>query len=114
MPEHDDPTAILKDYFNTAVQRFFKSLRENGHNSPRDLKYIIEAHNNEGPNRTKTITVSMVLQDWGKQTVQYVLDRIESFVISCNLLNIKILSLLVKCYPSLSGGVISDSFSEEL
>ena len=44
MPEHDDPTIILKDYFNTAVQRFFKFLRENGHNNPRDFKYIIEAH----------------------------------------------------------------------
>ena len=55
MPEHDDPTTIIKDYFNTAVQRFFKFLRENGHNNPRDFKYIIEAHNNEDSNRTKKI-----------------------------------------------------------
>ena len=53
MSEHDYPTTILKDYFNTGVQRFFKFLRENGHNSPRDFKYIIEAHNSEYPNRTK-------------------------------------------------------------
>ena len=58
MPEHDDPTASLKDYFNTAVQRYFKFLRENGHNNPRDFKYIIEAHNNEDPNRTKNYSVN--------------------------------------------------------
>ena len=34
MHEHDDPTAVLKDHFNTAVKRF-KCLRENGHNNPR-------------------------------------------------------------------------------
>ena len=54
MPEHDDPTAILKDYVNTVVQRFLNSLKENGHNNPRGFKYIIEAHNNEDPSRTKT------------------------------------------------------------
>ena len=114
MPEHDDPTAILKDYFNTAVRRYFKFLRENGHSSPRYFKYIIEAHKNEDPNRTKKFTVSVELQDWGKQTIQYVLDRIERFIISSNLVNLKNLSLLIKCYPAISGGAISASFSEKV
>ena len=84
MLEHDDPTAILKDCFNTAIQRFFKSLREDGHNVPRDFQYIIAAHNNEDPNRTKQFTLSMVLQDWVKQTIQY--DQIESKGLSFHLI----------------------------
>jgi hypothetical protein len=56
--KHDDPTTVLKGYFNTAVQRYFQFLRDNGHNSPRDFKYIIEAHNNEDPNRTQKYCVS--------------------------------------------------------
>ena len=54
MPEHDDPTAILKDYFNTAMRTFFKFLREKGNNNPRDFKYIVEAHNNEDPTAIET------------------------------------------------------------
>ena len=77
MPEDDDPTVTLKDYFNTAIPRFFKFLRQTGHNSPVGLKCIIEAHNNEDHTRTKHINVSIVLQECGKQAVQYVLDRIE-------------------------------------
>ena len=79
-----------------------------------NFKYIIEAHNNEDPNRTKNIAVSMVLQDWGKQIIQYVLDRIGRFTISSNLVNLKNLSLLIKCYPVISGGAISESFSEKI
>jgi len=114
MPEHDNPITILKDYFNTAVRTFFRFLRENGHNNPRGFKYIIEAHNNEDPNRTRKFTVSVVLQDWGKQTIQYVLERIERFIISSNLQNLKNLSLLMKCYPVISGGAVSVSFKKEV
>ena len=114
MPEHDDPITILKKYFNTDVRTFFRFLRENAHNNPRDFKYIIEAHNNEDPNRTRKFTVSVVLQDWGKQTIQYVLERIERFIISSNLQNLKNLSLLMKCYPAISGGAVSDSFKKDV
>ena len=114
MPEHDLPTTILKDYFNTAIMTFFRFLRENGHSNPRDFKYIIEAHNNEDPNRTRKFTVSMVLQDWGQQTIKYVLERIERFIISSNLQNLKDLSLLLKCYPIISGGAINTSFNEAI
>jgi hypothetical protein len=34
-------------------------------------------------------TVSMVLQDWGKQKIQYVIDRIEGFIISSHLVDPK-------------------------
>ena len=112
MPEHDDPTAILKDYFNTAMRTFFKFLRETGHNNPREFKYIVEAHNNEDPNRTRKFTVSMVLKDWGKETIQLILDRIEQFIQSSQLQNLKDLSLLMKCYPSVSGGANSESFNK--
>ena len=114
MPEHDLPTTTLKDYFNTAIMTFFRFLRENGHSNPRDFKYIIEAHNNEDPNRTRQFTVSMVLQDWGQQTIKYVLERIERFIISSNLQNLKDLSLLLKCYPVISGGAINTSFNEAI
>ena len=67
MPEHDDPTSILKDYFNTAIRTFFKFLRVNGHQNPRDFNYILEAHNNEDPERQRQFTVSIVLQDWSKK-----------------------------------------------
>ena len=56
----------------------------------------------------------MVLQAWGKQTIQYVLDRIERFIISSNLVNLKSLSLLIKCYHFISGGAISASFNEKI
>ena len=113
-PEHELPTTILKDYFNTAIRTCFRFLRENGHSNPRDFKYIIEAHNNEDPNRTRKFTVSMVLQDWGQQTIKYVLERIERFSISANLQNLKDLSLLLKCYPIISGGAINTSFNEAI
>ena len=44
---------VLEQYFNTTVQRFIQYLREKGHNSPRNLKYISEAHNNADRNKTK-------------------------------------------------------------
>ena len=56
----------------------------------------------------------MVLQDWGKQTIQYVLDRIERCIISSNLVNLKNVSLLIKCYPVISGGAISESFNDKI
>jgi hypothetical protein len=59
-------------------------------------------------------TVSVVLQDWGKQTIQYVLDRIERFIISSNLVYLKNLSLLIKCDPGISVGAISEWFNEKL
>ena len=68
MPEQDDSKAISNDYFNTAIVRFML-VKENGHNNPRGFKYIIDAHNNEDPNRTKKFIVSIVLQDWGTQTI---------------------------------------------
>ena len=114
MPEHDDPTAILKDYFNTAMKTFFKFLREKGNNNPRDFKYIVEAHNNEDPTRIRKFTVSIVLKDWGKETIQLILDRIEQFIVSSQLQNLKDLSLMLKCYPSVSGGANSESFNEAI
>ena len=68
MPEHDDPTTILKDYFNTAMRTFFKFLREKGNNNPRDFKYIVEAHNNEDPDRIRKLTISTAVKYWGKET----------------------------------------------
>ena len=58
--------------------------------------------------------MKMVLQGWGKQTIQYVLDRIERFMISSNLVNLKNLSLLIKCYHVISGGAISEPFSGQI
>ena len=49
----------------------------------------------------------------GKQTIQYVLDRIERFIISSNLVDLKNLNLLIKFYPVISGVAISASFSEK-
>ena len=114
MPEHDDPTTIFKDYFNTAMRTFFKFLREKGNNNPRDFKYIVEAHNNEDPTRIRKFTVSIVLKDWGKETIQLILDRIEQFIVSSQLQNLKDLSLMLKCYPSVSGGANSESFNEAI
>ena len=56
----------------------------------------------------------MVLQDWGQQTIKYVLERIERFSISSNLQNLKDLSLFIKCYPIISGGAINTSFNEAI
>ena len=67
MPEHDDPVAILKDYFNTGMRSFFKFLREKIQANPRDYKYIFEARNYEDPNRINKFTVAVVLQDWNKK-----------------------------------------------
>ena len=89
-------------------------MKENGNNNPRGFKYIIEAHNNGDPDRTKKFTVLVVLHDRGKQRNQYVLDRIERFMISSDLVNLKNLGLLIKCYPMISGGAISVSFSANI
>ena len=114
MPEHDLPTTILKDYFNTAIRTCFRFPRENGHSNPRDFKYIIEAHNNEDPNRTRKFTVSIGITGLEQQTLKYVLERIERFISSSNLQNLKDLSLLLKCYPVISGGAINASFNDAI
>ena len=93
---------------------FFKFLREKGNNNPRDFKYIVEAHNNEDPTRIRKFTVSTVLKDWGKESIQLILDRIEQFIVSSQLQNLKDLSLMLKCYPSVSGGANSESFNEAI
>ena len=114
MPEHDDPVDILKDYFNTALRTFIKFLREKLNKKPRDFSYIIEAHNHENPNRTEKFAVSFEVKNWSKATVELILDRIEKFIVSSNLQDLKNLNLLLRCYPSFSGGANTKSFNEAI
>ena len=76
MPLHDIPAALLEDYFNTGMRTFFKFLREKLQSNPRDYKYIFEARNNDDPNRIRKFTVAIVLQEWNKNTVNFMLARI--------------------------------------
>lgn len=89
MPEHDDPTAILKDHFGTAMRTFFKFLHEAGHDNPRDFKDIVEAHTIEDFNRIRKFVVSVVLNDWGNQAIKLILDRIDQVIVSARLQNLK-------------------------
>jgi hypothetical protein len=82
--------------------------------NPRDYQYIFEATNNEDTARLKKNTVSLVLQSWNKKTLTEMLHLLETFIVSSNLQNIKNLSLLIKCYPNISGGAISNSFKEDI
>ena len=113
LPEHDDPLQILNDYFNTAMRTFIKFLgKEN--KQPRDYIYIVEVNNNQHTGRKGKFTVSVVLQEWNKTTLKTMLDRIESYIVSAQIVSLSNIGLTIKCYPVISGGAMSASLNEAI
>ena len=113
LPEHNDPLDILKDYFNTAMRTYIKFLgKEN--KKPRDFKFIIEVNNLNDRTKDGKFGVSYVLTDWNKASLNEVLDRIESFIVSAHIISLNSISLSIKSYNVIAGGVVSKELSDDI
>ena len=113
LPEHDDPLDILKDYFNTAMRTYIKFLgKENI--TPRNFQFLMEVHNQNDRTKDDTFGVSYVLTDWNKTSLNAVLDRIEAYIISAHIISLNSISVSIKSYNVIAGGVVSKELSDDI
>ena len=82
--------------------------------TPRDVRCIFEIDNNENTQRKENIIVSVALQEWNKPALTLIFDRIESYIISANVLRLNDISITIKSYSVLSGGAISKDLSDDI